>query len=387
MTVDRKSLRLLLIGGAIGGVLGIIFGLVVFGWWLWPVEWYDAAPESLRVEYKELYLRSAIDSFTINQDLASAKNLVEYLGSDALSITETIQANPGRQDPTSIGVFVSLAKGYDLGDIAAALVTQVSPTVVNVEITRVVELLLTATPKPSATPDPLNPPVVTPVAPGAGRVLAYLISADNAGIETLSKLVGLGFRDGIDVQTFSNQDEFLAALEEPNVRGALYAGTGYSAGALRALSTFAARGGRVIFFYDGDWLQQNDLLQDLFGVSLVIERVKDVKDELVFDPAMLPGWASGLNVGVARTGQDHYITAHAVSSLELEQAGYLLSDETSKERLLYLSTLGGRVAFFPRPYTFENLINEYQYFFDDANIDSFDNELAAQGMLKFLMGK
>jgi len=384
MRVDRKTLRLLLIGGAIGGVLGIIIGLVVFGWWLWPVEWTDAAPDSLRVEYKELFLRSAIDSFTVTQDLDTAKKLVEYIGSDTLSIVESIQANPRDQEPASIRVFISLAKGYNLEDIAGGLVTQAAPTVVDVEITRVVPQLVTSTPRPSSTPNPLSQ-TVAPIGPG--RVLAYLISADNAGIETLSKLVGLGFRDGVEVQVFSNEEEYLVALDEADVRGALYAGTGYSAAALRELSNFANNGGRVLFFYDGDWLQQNDLLQDRFGVSLVIERVKEVKDQLIFDQAMLPDWASGLEVGVSRTGQEQYITAHAISAQDPDQAGYLISDETNKERLLYLSTMDGRVAFFPRTYLFENLINEYQYFFDDANIDFYDNEQAARGMLNFLAGK
>ncbi len=386
MNLSRKSWNILLLGSAIGGILGIVIGLVVFGWWLWPVDWIDSAPDSLRVEYKELYLRSAIDSFTLNQDLNTANRVVELLGLDTLSILERIQTNPGRQDPDSIDLFISIAKGYDLEDIASAMATRAaSPDLITAGNP---SAALQETPFPNGSSSPSMMEI--PLSQSKGRIVAFLISSDsfnaeNAGIETLSKLVGLGLRDDIAVQTFSDQDKFLAALKDPYVLGALYGGKGNSPGSLRALNAFATGGGRVLFFYDGDWMQQNDLLQELFGVSLVAERVKYVKDELIYAPAMLPGWASGLNVGVAQAGQYHYINAYAVSNQELDQTGYLLSDESSKERLLYLSNMPGPVAFFPRPYIFERLANEYQYFFDDANIDLFDNQQAAQRMLKFLL--
>lgn len=383
MNLSRQTLNTLLIGGAIGGVLGIVIGLVVLGWWLWPVDWIDAAPEALRVEYKELYLRSAIDSFTLNQDLNAAELVIKLLGTENLTLLEGIKNNPGSQDPESIEVFLSIAKGYDLGDIASAMVTRAATQGLNDSGELAEALQETLSPNNSS-------PVEAAVPQFKGRIVAFLISADNfsaenAGIETLSKLVGFSLKDGIVLQSYSNQDKFLAALNDPDVRAALYSGTGYSPGALRALSAFAARGGRVLFFYDGDWLQQNDLLQELFGISLGVERVKYVKDELVYDPVMLPDWASSLDVGIARSGQYHYINAYAVSTLELGQSGYLLSDEGGKERLLYLSTSSGRAAFFPRPYTFEQLVNEYQYFFDDANIELFDNQQAALRMLNSLL--
>ncbi|HEY60542.1 MAG TPA: hypothetical protein G4N92_07670 [Anaerolineae bacterium] len=47
---------------------GIMIGLLVLGWWLWPVKWVDASPEQLQIEYKRDYLCMAIDSYVRNQD-------------------------------------------------------------------------------------------------------------------------------------------------------------------------------------------------------------------------------------------------------------------------------------------------------------------------------
>ena len=34
--------------GIISFVVGLLIGLVVLGWWLWPVQWTDAGPSDLR---------------------------------------------------------------------------------------------------------------------------------------------------------------------------------------------------------------------------------------------------------------------------------------------------------------------------------------------------
>ena len=41
-------------GWSIAGafILGLIIGLVVLGWWLWPVQWTDATPGQLAPEYQ-----------------------------------------------------------------------------------------------------------------------------------------------------------------------------------------------------------------------------------------------------------------------------------------------------------------------------------------------
>jgi hypothetical protein len=37
-------------------IVGLLIGLVIFGWWIWPVQWKDAAPADLQGDYREIYL-------------------------------------------------------------------------------------------------------------------------------------------------------------------------------------------------------------------------------------------------------------------------------------------------------------------------------------------
>ena len=66
--------------GIAGFVLGLIIGLVVLGWWLWPVQWTDAAPEQLHPGYQEMYLQMAIESYATTGNAAAAKIRWDGLG-------------------------------------------------------------------------------------------------------------------------------------------------------------------------------------------------------------------------------------------------------------------------------------------------------------------
>ena len=52
----------------VGFILGLIIGLPILGWWLWPVEWINAEPSQLQNDYKRDYLCMVIDSYIRNQD-------------------------------------------------------------------------------------------------------------------------------------------------------------------------------------------------------------------------------------------------------------------------------------------------------------------------------
>ncbi len=64
-------------------LLGLVLGLVVLGWWLWPVEWVDAAPSQLQNEYKRDYLCMVIDSYVRNHDEDLVDKRLYALGDDA----------------------------------------------------------------------------------------------------------------------------------------------------------------------------------------------------------------------------------------------------------------------------------------------------------------
>jgi hypothetical protein len=58
-------------------VSGLIIGLVVLGWWLWPVQWIDATPKDLRHEYQIMYVDMVVDSFEDSHDLNQARHRLD----------------------------------------------------------------------------------------------------------------------------------------------------------------------------------------------------------------------------------------------------------------------------------------------------------------------
>jgi hypothetical protein len=109
MDALRKLLKNPLYVGIGAFIIGLFIGLVVLGWGLWPVQWTDAAPEHLRIEYQEIYLRMAIDSYTLNPNLALAQQHITEIGENAPDVMATIAGDPQTQNPESIQAFVNLA--------------------------------------------------------------------------------------------------------------------------------------------------------------------------------------------------------------------------------------------------------------------------------------
>ncbi len=99
MDAIREQLKKPLVIGIVALIVGVIFGLVVLGWWLWPVQYYDAAPSNLRADLQEDYMRMAIDSYAQTGDFLKAKQRWDSLGKAAPDILNKIQANPEQQKP------------------------------------------------------------------------------------------------------------------------------------------------------------------------------------------------------------------------------------------------------------------------------------------------
>jgi len=87
-----------------GLVIGLIFGLV-YAWAINPVEWTDASIDMLRPDLQEEYLRMAIDSYSVNQDVALAQTRYTAVGETNEVILAQITANPGTQSPESIQAY------------------------------------------------------------------------------------------------------------------------------------------------------------------------------------------------------------------------------------------------------------------------------------------
>jgi len=93
MDAIRELTKKPLVMGIAGFVLGLFLGWFVIGWGLWPVEWKDAAPQHLRQDLKEDYLRMALDSFTQNKDANLANTRFDALGEEAAGLLQKIETD------------------------------------------------------------------------------------------------------------------------------------------------------------------------------------------------------------------------------------------------------------------------------------------------------
>ncbi len=122
--VESKSNNKVVLISIISGLLGVFVGLVILGWWLFPVQWTGGTLEIVDAQIQEDWLRMAIDSYSINQDQELAQSRYEALGSQKEVVLATIWDNPGQQSPVSIKEY-SVAVGVD--DVAALTPAPMKP--------------------------------------------------------------------------------------------------------------------------------------------------------------------------------------------------------------------------------------------------------------------
>jgi hypothetical protein len=91
----RKSLTKELV---VAFVLGATVGLVVLGWWLWPVQWTDADPADLRGSQKQAYLQLIADSYALTGNAELARTRLESLKA------------PGEEDTTLAAMLEAVMK-------------------------------------------------------------------------------------------------------------------------------------------------------------------------------------------------------------------------------------------------------------------------------------
>ncbi len=91
-----------LYAGIAGFLAGLIVGLPILGWMVWPVQWTDASPQHLRSDLQVDYLRMMIDSFKRNENETLAIKRWSELGSSGQSALKALAAAPGSTDPNDI---------------------------------------------------------------------------------------------------------------------------------------------------------------------------------------------------------------------------------------------------------------------------------------------
>jgi hypothetical protein len=106
----RQMLEKPMLTAIAGFVLGLLIGLPILGWWIWPVQWTDAAPAHLRQDVKADYLRMAIESYSINQDQAMAQQRWQELGPGAQNVLDSLKKD-SRIDQKDLAKFNSALSG------------------------------------------------------------------------------------------------------------------------------------------------------------------------------------------------------------------------------------------------------------------------------------
>lgn len=91
--VVRQSLKKPLVTAIAGFVAGLIIGLPILGWGLFPVKWTDAAPEHLREDVKLDVMSMMVESYAYNQDSLLALNRWKGMGLEAENLFKKVQTN------------------------------------------------------------------------------------------------------------------------------------------------------------------------------------------------------------------------------------------------------------------------------------------------------
>jgi hypothetical protein len=83
-----------LVIGIAGLILGLILGLVILGWWLWPVQWTEATPAQLSQDWKTEFLRMAVAGYGQNGDAIQAQRRFSAVEEGADEILSAILQDP-----------------------------------------------------------------------------------------------------------------------------------------------------------------------------------------------------------------------------------------------------------------------------------------------------
>ncbi|MBL7182837.1 MAG: serine/threonine protein kinase [Anaerolineae bacterium] len=132
----------------LGALASVLLIGIILGWYVFPVQWYDVDPSDLRQEHKEAYISMLADSYTLNTNVALARQRVA--GWDPKDLRQVIaQLKATVSDGAQV---------QRLDNLAAALGVRVEPVI----------------PEPAAQPTAASM-LVRRLAPTLGIVLAAVL--------------------------------------------------------------------------------------------------------------------------------------------------------------------------------------------------------------------
>lgn len=109
-------------------VVGLVIGLVVLGWGLWPVQWTDAGPQHLAEADQARYIRTVADLYSFQGDQQKVRDALGGWGGDAaacqLAATSTDPAEVARLEAVAGIVSGQPGCGAIVGGDTAVTTTQ-----------------------------------------------------------------------------------------------------------------------------------------------------------------------------------------------------------------------------------------------------------------------
>jgi len=128
------------IGFLVGLVVGLIIGLPILGWYVFPVKWYDTDPWDLRQEYKEAYINMLADSYTLNTNVALARQRVA--GWDPEDLAQVIARLKAKaSDSSQVQRLDNLAAVLGVRRLVAAPTPTPQPSAPTTLVRRVIPIL------------------------------------------------------------------------------------------------------------------------------------------------------------------------------------------------------------------------------------------------------
>lgn len=98
-----------IIAGVLGFVIGLIIGLPILGWGLFPVQWTDASVAHLRADLQKDYLKMAVESYAKNQDAALANARWKEIGATGPDLLKVLMTDP-QVNPQELVIFQNLVQ-------------------------------------------------------------------------------------------------------------------------------------------------------------------------------------------------------------------------------------------------------------------------------------
>ncbi|MFL7840057.1 MAG: hypothetical protein ACK2T4_00110 [Candidatus Promineifilaceae bacterium] len=104
-------------------IIGWIIGLVLFGWYIWPVEWTDATPGQLAPQYQEAWVRAVAELYAFNGNAEMVQQALGGWAGDATGDQVACTMAAGVTDPAERARLEAVASVVNGGAGCSGVIT------------------------------------------------------------------------------------------------------------------------------------------------------------------------------------------------------------------------------------------------------------------------